>query len=71
MLRPIIGEDIEMTTVLAPALERVMADPGQIQQVLMNLATGIRRMFSAETVRSGRTGSKSAASASWGQPIAM
>ncbi len=37
MLRRLIGEQIVLTTVLAPDLAEVMADPGQIEQVLMNL----------------------------------
>jgi PAS domain S-box-containing protein len=42
MLRRIIGEDIELVTVLGPELGRVMADPGQIEQVIMNLAVNAR-----------------------------
>jgi PAS domain S-box-containing protein len=42
MLRRLIGEDIELTTVQGPALGRVMADPGQIEQILMNLAVNAR-----------------------------
>jgi len=38
MLRRMIGEDLTLTTVLAPRLGRVKADPGQIEQILMNLA---------------------------------
>ncbi|MDQ1336216.1 MAG: Histidine kinase, partial [Thermodesulfobacteriota bacterium] len=37
MLRRILREDIELTTVLAPELGKVMADIGQIEQVIMNL----------------------------------
>ncbi len=37
MLRPLIGEDIELSTALAPALGHVRADQGQIEQVIMNL----------------------------------
>jgi two-component system cell cycle sensor histidine kinase/response regulator CckA len=42
MLRRLIGEDIELTTVLDPALGRVKADQGQIEQVIMNLAANAR-----------------------------
>ena len=38
MLRRLIGEDIELVTLPAANLEPVKADPGQIEQVLMNLA---------------------------------
>jgi two-component system cell cycle sensor histidine kinase/response regulator CckA len=42
MLRRLIGEDIEVLTVPAVDLGTVKADPGQIEQVLMNLALNAR-----------------------------
>jgi PAS domain S-box-containing protein len=42
MLRRLIGEDIELTAKLDPDLGKVMADPGQIEQVLVNLIVNAR-----------------------------
>ncbi len=42
MLRRIIGEDIELHLQLDPQLGSVTADPGQVQQVLMNLVVNAR-----------------------------
>ncbi|MBI4460861.1 MAG: response regulator [Acidobacteria bacterium] len=42
MLRPLIGEDIELVTSLDPALGKVRADPAQMDQVIMNLAVNSR-----------------------------
>ena len=42
MLRRIIGEDVDLVTALHDGLGHVKADPGQIQQVVMNLAVNAR-----------------------------
>jgi two-component system, cell cycle sensor histidine kinase and response regulator CckA len=42
MFRRLIGEDIELVTLLGPSLGTVMADPGQLHQVLMNLVVNAR-----------------------------
>ncbi|MBN1567234.1 MAG: PAS domain S-box protein [Acidobacteria bacterium] len=42
MLRRVIGEDIEIAAVTQPDLGLVNADPGQIQQIIMNLAINAR-----------------------------
>lgn len=42
MLRRLIGENIELRTALGPDLGNVKADPGQIEQIIMNLAVNAR-----------------------------
>ncbi|WP_439629959.1 PAS domain S-box protein [Gemmata sp.] len=42
MLRRLIGEDVSVSAVLAPDLGHVRADPGQIEQVIINLAVNAR-----------------------------
>jgi signal transduction histidine kinase/CheY-like chemotaxis protein len=42
MLRRLIGEDVELSSTLESALGHVKADPGQIEQVIMNLAVNAR-----------------------------
>jgi two-component system cell cycle sensor histidine kinase/response regulator CckA len=42
MLRRLIGEDIELVTKLDPDLGHTNADPGQIEQVVMNFAINAR-----------------------------
>ena len=42
MLRPLIGEDVALTTRLDPALGPIEADPGQLHQVVMNLVVNAR-----------------------------
>lgn len=42
MLERLIGEDITLSTVLQPGLWPTIADPGQIEQVIMNLVVNAR-----------------------------
>jgi two-component system cell cycle sensor histidine kinase/response regulator CckA len=42
MLRRLLGEGIELVLVMSPARKTVRADPGQLEQVLMNLAVNAR-----------------------------
>jgi len=42
MLKRLIGEDVQLKTDLDPDLARIKADPGQIEQVIMNLAVNAR-----------------------------
>jgi len=42
MMRRVIGEDIELSTVTAKDLWKIKMDPGQIEQVILNLAVNAR-----------------------------
>jgi len=42
MLQRLLGEDIEQKLILAPTLGQVKADPGQMAQIIMNLAVNAR-----------------------------
>ncbi len=42
LLNRLIGEDVELVTTLGENLERVKADPGQIEQVILNLSINAR-----------------------------
>jgi PAS domain S-box-containing protein len=42
MLRPLIGEDVELRTILDSCLATVKADQGQIEQVILNLCVNAR-----------------------------
>jgi PAS domain S-box-containing protein len=42
LLRRLVGEDVQLLTELAPSIGHVRVDPGQMSQVLMNLAVNAR-----------------------------
>jgi signal transduction histidine kinase/ActR/RegA family two-component response regulator len=42
LIRRVVGENIEYEMILAPDLGRIRADPGQIEQIIMNLAINAR-----------------------------
>ncbi len=42
LLQRLIGEDVELVTALKPKVGRVSVDPGQLSQILMNLAVNAR-----------------------------
>jgi two-component system cell cycle sensor histidine kinase/response regulator CckA len=42
LLQRLIGEHIELLVILSPALTRVKADAGQLEQIIMNLAVNAR-----------------------------
>src|SRR5262249_52326739 len=42
MLQRLIGEDIELSTTFERSLGRIKADPGQIEQVILNLCVNAR-----------------------------
>jgi PAS domain S-box-containing protein len=46
MLRRLIDEDIVLRTKLDPGVHRVSADPGQVEQIIMNLAVNARDAMS-------------------------
>ncbi len=42
MLHRLLGADLELTVLLAPSLGKVKVDPGQMEQIVMNLAVNSR-----------------------------
>lgn len=57
MLRRLIGEDIELRTFLDPDIATINADPGQLEQVLINLVVNARDAMPAGGRISIRTSS--------------
>jgi len=47
MLRRVLGEEIQLIIQLAPDLKTVRADPGQIEQVILNMAVNARDAMSS------------------------
>jgi signal transduction histidine kinase/CheY-like chemotaxis protein len=48
LLRRTLGEDVVVQPLLAPDLPRVLADPGELEQVLVNLAVNARDAIAGE-----------------------
>jgi PAS domain S-box-containing protein len=63
MVRRLIGEDIQVNIVRGEALGRVMADRGQVQQVLMNLSLNARDAMPSGGQLSIRTANQLASTA--------
>jgi len=57
MLRRLIGEHIEMVVVTAPEQLRLLADPGQIEQIVMNLVVNAKDAMAGGGQLVVRTGS--------------
>jgi two-component system cell cycle sensor histidine kinase/response regulator CckA len=42
MLRRLLGEDVELSMLTAPSVGKILADPGQVEQIVMNLVVNAR-----------------------------
>jgi PAS domain S-box-containing protein len=65
MLRRTIGEQIELTIQLEPDLSKVMADPGHIEQIILNLAINARDAMPSGGTLVIETSSQQVTSADW------
>jgi PAS domain S-box-containing protein len=66
MLRPLIGENIRLVTKLDPDVGRLLADPGHLDQILVNLAVNAR-----DAMPSGGTITIETANAVFDEPYAL
>jgi CheY-like chemotaxis protein len=70
LLNRLIGEHIELRTALAPQLSYVKADPGQVEQVIVNLVVNARDAMPSGGVLTIETGDVSLPTTNGDQPKA-
>ncbi len=51
MIRRLIGEDINLKTVLASEIDHIKADPGQVEQILVNLVINARDAINQRDIK--------------------